>query len=784
MTFKDLNFKLSVVSALHDLGYYVEEAERISEENEDWDDDHEAIPAVLEFYEQLDVNPAYLKEIEGLYPDGGDLAYQYATIAWDGEDEQFDISSLEGIEYLENLKVFAPSSMITMQGVDYSPLLACKKLEKADVLYIRKDDKADAVIKALHDKGVDVCLSKVELAAVLERCAKQASVGASKEVQSLGNTTVVSPYVKIEDPNFLGFLQTKKFRSALCNEKGQKNGIGPYIDPQAETVLNKTELSIRTPIDPETGNNNNSWIRNLNGIEVFVNVTSLNAQGIGLTSVGALPPKLTHLNLFNNKLEALPVLPQGLKQLNVRANTGIDLSNLPEGLEDLNCSANELESLPQLPSSLLILNCSDNAIAELPALPAGLLELDCSDNQLREKPEHPKAKIDYSGNKITRIKAPKSAARPSLFAGSEDDNFYLKLALVNEQLKVDSQLRHEIQELVTLSNKRIDMMAFGYLIKVHLFITNRNITTLQLASIRELWISRKNEILYLLDPEMEYDVEDYDVVTFDGIEAISDLTALYIENGIDADINWTPLLSLANLRHLYLGAEALAMLEDKQSAYKELKSLIRPYPELKLDTFYNFATYWRDGINYMGYPFSGTVLERFEAAGYPQDFLDWLELGNCNYSSEVITGDIDGFMFNILNSEDIDKANEVVENRLLLENDYLIFATRNGAEFYVFDKQNQNAVYSIVSDDYLEKLPSINDIYEQLSLSSSQAEFIKNPSLKYEDKAETVLRVKSVYIRSYIQSFLFESIKPKYANFMAFLEDKSRIVKNYLDEHK
>ena len=73
---------------------------------------------------------------------------------------------------------------------------------------------------------------------------------------------------KINDPNFLRFLQTKKFKAALCDENGKKNQKGPFIDSEAEAVLNKTEISIRMP-------DIYSQIKDITGIEVFKNLTQI-----------------------------------------------------------------------------------------------------------------------------------------------------------------------------------------------------------------------------------------------------------------------------------------------------------------------------------------------------------------------------------------------------------------------------------------------------------------------------------------------------------------------------
>lgn len=158
MNFKDFNFKLSIISALHELGYYEAEVKAIKAANNDWEEDHTPIPAVLEYYQNLEIDPAYLAEIESYLPDGGDLAYAYLTNAWDGEDDQFDIHSIEGIEHLVNLVTFDAISMIADEGVDFTPLLACEKLEYANAALMRKDENTAELIRKFLAKEVNMDL--------------------------------------------------------------------------------------------------------------------------------------------------------------------------------------------------------------------------------------------------------------------------------------------------------------------------------------------------------------------------------------------------------------------------------------------------------------------------------------------------------------------------------------------------------------------------------------------------------------------------------------------------
>lgn len=130
MIFKDLNFKISVVERLHRKGCYCQEVQEIKKNNRNWNQHYVPIPAVLEFYKNLEIEQKYLDGIEGFSPDGGDSCYEYLFNVWDGEDDQRDISSIVGIENFTNLKTFSPISMIHQNKLDFTLLLLCRNLEE------------------------------------------------------------------------------------------------------------------------------------------------------------------------------------------------------------------------------------------------------------------------------------------------------------------------------------------------------------------------------------------------------------------------------------------------------------------------------------------------------------------------------------------------------------------------------------------------------------------------------------------------------------------------------
>jgi len=154
--FHDLNLKLAVLSVLMEAGHYVDEAEKIAAEHLDTAEDYKPIEAVMDFYRGIVIPPELLATVTSLQPDGGDLAYQHAMSVWDGEDDTFNITSLKGIEVLENLVEFSPIAMIGEDGIDYTPLLGCKKLQTVDMSFAVEAKSTERVLAALEKRGVDV----------------------------------------------------------------------------------------------------------------------------------------------------------------------------------------------------------------------------------------------------------------------------------------------------------------------------------------------------------------------------------------------------------------------------------------------------------------------------------------------------------------------------------------------------------------------------------------------------------------------------------------------------
>lgn len=235
-------------------------------------------------------------------------------------------------------------------------------------------------------------------------------------------------WVTIPDSNFVNFL-TDNYPSCMN---------GNLMDTTCSAVVNAT-----------TVNCNTKNIYDLEGIQYFDSLKSLNCSynnfqslpplpsgltdlrcsnvltsipdlpaglvyldlsEIGLTSLPALPAGLVYLDLLWSGLTSLPPLPVGLEHFDCRgsqivnfpllpttlkyfdfsANHALDsFPSLPNGLRILTCSECLLDSIPPLPLSLTSLWCFSNQLTNLPVLPSGLIGLDCSNNLLTYLPSLP-----------------------------------------------------------------------------------------------------------------------------------------------------------------------------------------------------------------------------------------------------------------------------------------------------------------------------------------------------------------------------------------------------------
>lgn len=131
--FKDVNFKLCALQILMyeknllkpklDVWEFVKnyKARTIDVDKEGY----RIIPEVLDYFKNFPIDAELLAEIDEIYQDGGNEIYPQIIPFWDGEDDEFNITSTEDAALFPNLK-------------------------KMTIFY----DKSDLVLQELQSKGI------------------------------------------------------------------------------------------------------------------------------------------------------------------------------------------------------------------------------------------------------------------------------------------------------------------------------------------------------------------------------------------------------------------------------------------------------------------------------------------------------------------------------------------------------------------------------------------------------------------------------------------------------
>ncbi|MFF5897477.1 DUF6892 domain-containing protein [Streptomyces argenteolus] len=65
---------------------------------------YQVVPIARNYFEALEISPELLATVEELLLDGGHSVYFHCSPIWDGEDDLYDVHSLDDLQLLPNLK--------------------------------------------------------------------------------------------------------------------------------------------------------------------------------------------------------------------------------------------------------------------------------------------------------------------------------------------------------------------------------------------------------------------------------------------------------------------------------------------------------------------------------------------------------------------------------------------------------------------------------------------------------------------------------------------------------
>ncbi len=121
MQFADFSFKLVIINELLEKGSFTDELKFLMQKKEyeqayaGFGDNFgydKPIIEIQDFLRNVSLSQADLAAVESLTFDGGDEIYQIIIPFWDGEDDYFDVISVDGFEQLPNLVKVNNISMI------------------------------------------------------------------------------------------------------------------------------------------------------------------------------------------------------------------------------------------------------------------------------------------------------------------------------------------------------------------------------------------------------------------------------------------------------------------------------------------------------------------------------------------------------------------------------------------------------------------------------------------------------------------------------------------------
>ena len=154
VAFKSPGFRLTVLNELFDLGHFADELEE-AQGSADEVEDYETDARVQKFLDGIALTEELLAQVVKLGPDGGDEVYAALVPVWDGEDDRFDIDSLEDVRLLPNLERVSLYSMVS-EGIDLAPLRAVPKLAVVNINLPKDWVKGWEVLDELAARGVAV----------------------------------------------------------------------------------------------------------------------------------------------------------------------------------------------------------------------------------------------------------------------------------------------------------------------------------------------------------------------------------------------------------------------------------------------------------------------------------------------------------------------------------------------------------------------------------------------------------------------------------------------------
>ena len=288
-------------------------------------------------------------------------------------DYEKDVNSLQGIEYLPNLKIILISK-IKQKNIDLSYNRELQKLyleTQIDKINLEQNIKLKEIILRLSKESKNLNFSHLT-----------------------NLETFISGHSEIE--NIILPSSIKKISL-------EWNKISSIALPNGIENVNLNGNKIKNIVIPSSVKHLNFNSSDITSIDLPEGIVSVDVSYNKLTSLN-VPSSVKYLSAYSNKISNI-ILPNGIKMVSLNDNE-LESIDLPEGVEFVQLSNNKLTSLV-IPSSVKSLYAWHNNISNDIVVPNGIENLSLNNNKiskiiLSESSQYLK-EVNLSHNNISNI---------------------------------------------------------------------------------------------------------------------------------------------------------------------------------------------------------------------------------------------------------------------------------------------------------------------------------------------------------------------------------------------
>ena len=483
-------------------------------------------------------------------------------------DYRKNVNSLQGIEYLSNIKVAVLPS-VEQENVDFS---YNKELLKLFLNWEKRYDGGTSITKTVN---FDQNTKLKELLIILFNEEKSLNYSFLTNLESLYIS--YSSVKNIVLPNSIKSINLSANKIANINLPNGIIGVDLSYNKIENIVIPNTVKKLDL-----NGNN-------LTHIDLPEGIETVDLEYNKLTNI-VVPNSVRHLWAEKNKIENI-TLGSGIRDLSLRENnlTHIDL---PEGVDWVILEKNQLESLV-IPSSVRTMRASENKISNDVLVPNGVEYLELYSNKISNITLAPSLKeIGLSGNNISNIDLSNLVNAEKLHLGNNPlqsidvsgmpklkDLFLYKTKIKNNiDLRNNVNLeRFEIGGVEEGEEPRVENFDFTNNLKLKTIeIKDRNLKNFDLGKYVNLKsIELENNIM---NPNLD-------------LSRLTNLKRIILENNKLTNLK----LPDINVNHYYLSGKETIKLKVKKNSYVTIPKVILNNKEYFLRTGFDY----RNGETYL-----------------------------------------------------------------------------------------------------------------------------------------------------------------------------------------